>query len=1086
MCKIACTITFSILLAAVCLIGCSGSTTEEAACGLVISEVVSSNRFSLTDDVLGSPDWVEFYNGSNEDINLSGYGFSDNLRNLHKFVFGDVTIPAGGYIVLRLSNADGVEHADSLVAGFGLSKSGESLFLTDPYYGLVQELMLPALPTDVAYARRTDGSYGFTMVTTPNGPPETVFDTLSDIYNLPESSLVISEILPYPDSGEAWVELYNASNEAIRLENFYISDNPAVPKRFQLPAGTLEAGAYLVCALNGASEKAVSGNAIQADFRIGRDDTAIYLADATGAVVDSLMWPASLAIGLCVLGDEQYSAYPTPAAANSTRVFSVPTVQEADATEALCISEVLPNNRYTLTDQDGDRSDWVELYNRSTESVSLEGYYLSDDADAPFRYALPAQMLAAGDYIVVFLSSKDRVKDGEIHASFSLAADETALHLTNAASFTRETLALVADCPADISIGRADDGSMVFYAFPTPWHENAAPFSDLSDAYHAIAEVTINEVFSGAVYGDDTPDWIELKNNTDQSISLKGWFLSDSIFEQKRWQIPAIDIPPNGYTVIYAAKGAVDGAAVTASFSIAASGETIFLYDANGCRVDSFATGAIRAGSSSGRAQAANGDRVFFLSPTPGRENGGDYTAGYAAKPVFSVTALLHTKPFSLTLRGTNPSAEIRYTMDGSAPTERAALYKAPIPIGQNTVIRAASFQSGLMHSDIATQTFLFDAAHEIPILCLTTDPENLDGGDGILSKKNRYDDGWERAAVIEYHDGESRFSVNCGFRLHGNMSRQSNGYGKASMKLCFRACYDNSTLNYPLFEDGKTTVFHTLLLRNGSDMRYAVIRDELITNIAYRTSDQLCVMTAQYVATYFNGAYMGLYALKESLGSGYFAEHFGVSQESVEMHRPVVEEHEDFIALLRYAKAHDLREEEHYRYLEERINLESMIDWLIYEAYSTNQDVAVNVRYYRSMEADGKWHYALFDLDLSMKSDADFDHLLVAAWNIIPRKLLMNETFQHRFLTRFAYLLEHVLTQEAVFAEYESLVAQIDHEMVLERARWPKRINKTWEDYLLDLKEEILKDRAGQLRVSIAAYMDRPLSEIEAYFTQD
>jgi hypothetical protein len=186
------------------------------------------------------------------------------------------------------------------------------------------------------------------------------------------------------------------------------------------------------------------------------------------------------------------------------------------------------------------------------------------------------------------------------------------------------------------------------------------------------------------------------------------------------------------------------------------------------------------------------------------------------------------------------------------------------------------------------------------------------------------------------------------------------------------------------------------------------------------------------------------------------------------------------------YAKEHDLREEEHYRYVESRIDFTSMIDWLIYEAYSTNLDVAVNVRYYRSMEGDGKWHYALFDLDLSMKSDANFDHLLTAAWNIIPRKLLKNEEFQDLFLTRFAYLLEHELSQESVLAEFDSLVAQIDQEMVLERARWPKSVHKTWEGYLLDLKEEILKDRAGQLKVSIAAYMGRPLSEIEAYFSQN
>lgn len=1073
------------VLAATLFFSCIGCSTGKTSSGLVISEVVSSNQFSITSESLGSPDWVELYNGTNTAINLKGYGFSDNLRNLHKFIFGDVTIPAGGYIVLYLTNADGVEDPDAPIAGFGLSKSGENLFLTDPYFGLVQELTLPALPTDIAYARRTDGTYGYTLVTTPNAPPDEIADSLSDIYVVSENSLTISEILPYPNDGEAWVELYNASSEAIRLEDFFLSDNPATSQRFQLPAGTLEAGGYLVCKLSGGSEKTADDGSIQANFRIGTNDTAIYLASASGTVIDSLTWDASLATGLSVLPEEQYTAYPTPAAANSTLTFDTPTVQETDGTDPLCINEVLQKNSYTLIDQDGDRSEWVELQNRSSEAVSLKGYFLSDDASAPFRFALPDQTLAAGDYLVVFLSGKDRVQNGEIHASFQLASDETEIYLTNANSLTRDTFALVADCPADVSIGRAEDGSMEFYAYPTPWYENATPYQTLDEAYHLVPKVTINEVFPCAVYGDDTPDWVEFKNNTDHAVSLKGWYLSDSLSELKRWQFSDVTVPAGGYIVIDAKNGAVENSLTTASFSIS-PGETIYLSDPNGCRVDSLEIGAVRASNSAGRLMTASDERVLYTNPTPGEANGGDYVKGYAPKPYFSDDTLLHTEAFTLTIRCSDPSADIRYTTDGSIPTEQSTRYQDPITIDSNTVIRAASFQSGLLESDVETQTYLFNVSHTLPILCLTTDPENLIGSDSIQANANQYNDLWERAVVIEYQSDEDDFTVNCGFRLHGNMTRQTNGYGKPSMKLCFRSCYGNDVLNYPLFEDGRTTIFHDLLLRNGSDMRFAVIRDELFTNIAYRTSPSLCVMAAQYVSTYFNGEYMGLYALKEAIGSGYFAEHFGVSEDSVEMHRPYREENEDFVSLMRYAKEYDLTQEVYYRYVEERIDFESMIDWMIFEAYSANRDLGMNVRYYRSMEGDGKWHYALFDLDLSMNCDASFDALMTGAWNIIPRKLLKNSTFQDLFLKRLAYLLQHELSQESVLAEYDDLMDQIDEEMVFERARWPKDLSKEWTDYAQDLKEEILKDRAGQLKQSIADYMGRPLSEIEAYFAQE
>lgn len=1079
-------IGFVFLLVAALMLGCFGCTAEEKSNSIFISEVVSSNRTSVLNDALGSPDWVEFYNDSDTAINLKGYGFSDNLRNLHKFVFGDVVIPANGYLVLYLSNADGAEDPDAPVAGFGLSKSGENLFLTDPYYGLVQELTLPALETDISYARRADGSYGFALNTTPGAAPKTIVDSLSDLYDLPESSLTITEILPYPNQGDAWVELYNASSAPVRLESFYLSDSTASPKRFELPAGTLEPGAYLVCYLSGTSKSTAADGTITANFRIGAGDTSVYLADASGAAIDSITWPETLYTGLSVLSGEAYCAFPTPGNENSTHTLAEPNVPFSEGLSDIIINEVQPNNRYTLTDQDGDRGEWVELYNRSSKEVSLEGYFLSDDVNAPFRYALPDIPLAPGSYTVVFLSGKDRVQDGEMHASFQLSATETALYLACDTTFVREAFPLVSDCPEDYSLGCAADGSTVYYAFPTPWYENATPFSNLDDAFRSVADVTINEVFSNAPFADDTPDWIELKNNTSSEISLDGWYLSDSLSDLKRWQISNRTIPPEGYLVIYATNGAVDAQSTTASFSIAASGETICLSDPNGCRVDSFDSGAIRAGGSSGRQYGAKGTRVFYTTPTPGADNAANYATGYAPKPVFSVSTMLQEEPFLLTLRCSDPLAEIYYTTDGSIPTQDDVRYSDPIRIEQNTVVRAASFQSGRLRSDIETHTFLFDAARELPILCLSSDPGNFVGEDGIMANKNLFNDDWERPVTIEYVSKDGGFIADCGVRLHGNMARQVNGYGKPSMKLCFRASYNNTALNYPLFADGKVTIFHDLLVRNGSDIRFSVIRDELITGIAYRVSDSLCVMTAQYAATYFNGQYMGLYAIKESIGSGYFEEHFGVSEESVEMHRPGREESKDFLALMSYAKKYDLREEEHYNYMQEHVDFSSMIDWLIFEAYSANRDLATNVRYYRSLEGDGKWHYALYDLDMSMNADAGFDALLKGAWDIIPRKLLKNETFQDLFLKRMAYLLEHELSQEAVLAEVDSLVSQIDEEMVLERARWPKDVNKTWEGYVEDLKKQVLKDRESQMKESIAKYLSRPVSEIDAYFTKD
>ena len=66
--------------------GCSSNTVSSAS-GLVISEVMSSNDYTLTDEAYGTPDWIELHNTSSEEINLEGYCLSNNTKKLRKWGF---------------------------------------------------------------------------------------------------------------------------------------------------------------------------------------------------------------------------------------------------------------------------------------------------------------------------------------------------------------------------------------------------------------------------------------------------------------------------------------------------------------------------------------------------------------------------------------------------------------------------------------------------------------------------------------------------------------------------------------------------------------------------------------------------------------------------------------------------------------------------------------------------------------------------------------------------------------------------------------------------------------------------------------
>jgi hypothetical protein len=85
------------------------------------------------------------------------------------------------------------------------------------------------------------------------------------------------------------------------------------------------------------------------------------------------------------------------------------------------ITEFQASNKSTILDEDGDASDWIELYNPGPTPLDLLGWSLTDDAQDLTRWQFPARALGAGERLVVFASAKDRAPPaGELHTSFKL------------------------------------------------------------------------------------------------------------------------------------------------------------------------------------------------------------------------------------------------------------------------------------------------------------------------------------------------------------------------------------------------------------------------------------------------------------------------------------------------------------------------------------------------------------------------------------------------------------------------------------------------------------------------------------------
>lgn len=130
---------------------------------LYINEICTQNKSSFTDSYGRASDWIELYNGGNLDIDISGYGLSDDPAVPMQFVFPDGTTIKAGQRLLIVASKD-ASAGSELHSGFSLSKSGETVVMSTPDGSIFQTVEVPALAEDVSFGRSPDGSESFSSM----------------------------------------------------------------------------------------------------------------------------------------------------------------------------------------------------------------------------------------------------------------------------------------------------------------------------------------------------------------------------------------------------------------------------------------------------------------------------------------------------------------------------------------------------------------------------------------------------------------------------------------------------------------------------------------------------------------------------------------------------------------------------------------------------------------------------------------------------------------------------------------------------------------------------------------------------------
>ncbi len=228
---------------------------------------------------------------------------------------------------------------------------------------------------------------------------------------------------------------------------------------------------------------------------------------------------------------------------------------------------------------------------------------------------------------------------------------------------------------------------------------------------------------------DSQLDWIELRNTGAADVLLNGWKISDELGNPSKWQFPVGTTIPAGAQLIVVCDGKnvtapASGGYLHTNFNLNSGGETLTLRDQSGVVVQQIVVPPLTPMQSYGRTDA--GLYTIFGTPTPLAPNTGATFSGIVETPTFSRAGGFYTTSQTVSLATLTSGASIRFTTDGSEPTETTGLaYSSTFSVSISQAIRARAFKSGMTPSATATRTLLINepaSRKSVPALCLTGD----------------------------------------------------------------------------------------------------------------------------------------------------------------------------------------------------------------------------------------------------------------------------------------------------------------------------------------------------------------------------
>lgn len=607
----------------------------------------------------------------------------------------------------------------------------------------------------------------------------------------------------------------------------------------------------------------------------------------------------------------------------------------------------------------------------------------------------------------------------------------------------------------------------------------------LISSIHYSFGLRINEVMQSNIDGimddlNEFPDsWVELYNEDSVPVNIQGYRVGlEHEFESAYILTDSTLIDSAGYYLIYCDK---ESKGKHTNFRLNSDEDGyLYLFDNSGTIVDSLFIPEMPAPNISyGKVMDNDSVWSYFKNASPEKANDGFYSDYILSKPDFSVKGGIYKDSFYLHIDIDKkdkdvPNVTIRYTIDGTEPTDSSMEFVDSILINKTMVIRANAFSDSLVSKPSKTQSYIFfDREVTLPIISIAIDSSYLYDDEIGIYVKGKYAEShpdakssvptvgsynycfnWKRPVNLEFYmpnQNESLMNQICEVRIGGNTSRTAK---IKSMVFNANKRFGTKRFSYNFWPwkkgEEKSKSFY---LRNGGGDGGRTRMRDAFAQASFGKYVDLDWMACQPSILFVNGCYMGILNIRERAHEDYVWKNYG-KIENIDVLEYVsgIVKYGDGKAYSAFKKIFKSSESS-YEELCDHMDVDEFLNYFILNSFFSNNDFpGNNYRTWREKKEGAKWRWFAYDMDQScgLQSNKeiynyDFHYLNYilrkdpfldngysnsAGACVMFQKMMSFTEFKEQYIDRMSVYLATFATKENLLQTIDDFVNEVEYEI--------------------------------------------------------